>query len=183
MTNKFDADFYKLSVNSLFSKTIENPKKRMKVKLCCTKSDLEKWVGHYSFKPSKIINRNLVGVEMKNSLVKMNQPFYVGNAVLELSKFYMYNFHYNVMKPVFNGRIQLLYTDTDSLIYEIESEDLYAKLEVVGKKGWFDFSNFPPITLSMMIVINASVACSKMSAMFRPSGNLWACEARCTVYP
>ena len=123
---------------------IENPEKCMKVKLCHTKSELEKRVGHYSFKRSKIINKNLVGVEMKNSLVKMNKPFYVGNAVLELSKFCMYNFHYNVMKPVFNDRIQLLYTDTDSLMYEIESEDPYAELEVVGKKGWLDFSNFPP---------------------------------------
>ena len=131
-------------MNSLFGKTIENPEKRTKVKLCRTKSELEKWVGHYSFKRSKIINRNLVGVEMKNSLVKMNKPFYVGNAVLELSKFHMYNFHYNVMKPVFNDRIQLLYTDMDSLMYEIESGDLYAELEVAGKKGRFDFSNFPP---------------------------------------
>ena len=45
-TNKFDADFYKLSVNSLFSKMIENPEKRTKVKLCRTKSELEKRVGH-----------------------------------------------------------------------------------------------------------------------------------------
>ena len=56
----------------------------------------------------------------------------------------MYNFHYNVMKPVFNDRIQLLYTDTDSLMYEIKSGDPYAELGVMGKKGWFDFSNFPP---------------------------------------
>ena len=106
--NKFDADFYKLSVNSLFGKMIEKLEKRMKVKLCHTKNELEKWVGHFSFKRSKIINRNLVRVEMKNSLVKLNKPFYVGNAVLELSKFHMYNFHYNVMKSVFNDRIQLL---------------------------------------------------------------------------
>ena len=68
---------------------IENPEKCTKVKLCHTKNELGKWVGHYSFKWSKIINRNLVGVEMKNSLVKMNKPFYVGNAVLELSKFHI----------------------------------------------------------------------------------------------
>ena len=101
-SNRFDADFYKLSMKSLFGKTIENPEKRMKVKLCQTKNELEKRVGHYSFKRSKIINKNLVGVEMKNSLVKMNKPFYVGNAILELSKFHMYNFHHNVMKPVFD---------------------------------------------------------------------------------
>ena len=143
MTNKFDADFYKLSVNSLFGKTIENPKKRMKVKLCHTKSELEKRVGHYSFKRSRIINRNLVGVEMKNSLVRMNKPFYVGNAVLELSKFHMYNFHYNVMKPVFNDRIQLLYTDTDSLMYEIESGIRMLSWGLRGKKGGLTFRISP----------------------------------------
>ena len=78
-----------------------------------------------------------------NGTDKPCKPFYVGNAVLELSKFHMYNFHYIVMKLVFNDRIQLLYTDTDSLMYEIELEDPYAELEVAGKKGWFDFSNFP----------------------------------------
>ena len=127
MTNKFDADFYKLPMNSLHSKTIENPEKCTKVKLCHTKNELEKQVGHYSFKRSKIINKNLVGTEMKNSLVKMNKPFYVRNAILELRKFHMYNFHYNVMKPVFNDRIQLLYMDTNSLMYKIKSG--------VGQKG------------------------------------------------
>ena len=142
-TNKFDADFYKLSINSLFGKTIENPEKRTKVKLCQTKEELEKKVGHYSFKRSKIINKNLVGVEMRNTLVKMNKPFYVGNAVLELSKFHMYYFHYNVMKQVFNDRIHLLYTDTDSLMYEIQSENPYQELKDGNKLGWFDFSNYP----------------------------------------
>ena len=143
MTNKFDSDFYKLAVFSSFGKTIENPEKRTKVKLCHSQRELEKNVGHFSFKRSKIINKNLVGVEMKNSFVKMNKPFYVGNAVLELSKFHMYNFHYNVMKPVFDDRIQLLYTDTDSLLYEIRSTDPYAELAQAGQIGWFNFSNFP----------------------------------------
>ena len=73
----------------------------------------------------------------------MNKPFYVGNAVLELSKFHMYNFHYNVMRLVFDDRIQLLYMDTDSLLYEIRSTDPYAELAQAGQIGWFDFSNFP----------------------------------------
>ena len=80
---------------------------------------------------------------MKNSLVKMNKPCYVGNAILELSKFHMYNFHYNVMKCIFQGRIELLYTDTDSLLYEIQSLDPYAELRENGVTDWFDFSNFP----------------------------------------
>lgn len=143
-TNRFDSDFYKLLVNSLFGKTIENPEKRSKIRLCRTQKELEKSVGHFSFKRSKIINKGLVGVEMKNTMVKMNKPFYVGNAVLELSKFHMYNFHYNVMKEVFQERIELLYTDTDSLLYEIRSLDPYAELREKNVINWFDFSNFPP---------------------------------------
>ena len=100
-------------------------------------------VGHFSFKRSKIINKNLVGVEMKNSFMKMNKPFYVGNAVLESSEFHMYNFHYNVMKPVFDDRIQLLYTDMDYLLYKIHSTNPYTELAEVGQMGWFNFSNFP----------------------------------------
>ena len=142
-TKKFDADLYKLAMNSLFGKTIENPEKRTKVKLCHSQRELEKNVGHFSFKHSKIINKNLVGVEMKNSFVKMNKPFYVGNAVFESSKFHMYNFHYNVMKPVFDDRIQLLYTDTDYLLYKICSTDPYPELAQAGQMGWFNFSNFP----------------------------------------
>ena len=55
--NKFDTDFYKLAMNSLFSKTIENPEKRTKVKLCHSQRELEKNVGHFSFKCSKIIKK------------------------------------------------------------------------------------------------------------------------------
>ena len=67
----------------------------------------------------------------------------MGNAVLELSKFHMYNFHYNVMKLVFDDRIQLLYMDTDSLMYEIESEDPYAELGAAEKKMLVQLFKFP----------------------------------------
>ena len=98
--NDFYIDFYKLLSNSLFSKMIENPEKRTKVKLCRTKEGLESSVGRATFKRSKIIHQHLVGVEMKNALVKLNKPYYVGVAILELTKCRMYDFHYDVMKSV-----------------------------------------------------------------------------------
>ena len=60
--NDFDVDFYKLLSNSLFGKTIENPEKRTKVKLCRMKEELESNVGKPTFKRSKIIDQHLVGV-------------------------------------------------------------------------------------------------------------------------
>ena len=142
-TNAFDVDFYKLLSNSLYGKTIENPEKRTKVRLCRTPRELEKCVSKYTFKRSQMINHELVGAEMRYDRVKMNKPFYVGTVVLDSSKLHMYDFHYNVMKEVFRERLQLLYTDTDSLLYEIRSPDPYAELQATGKLKFFDFSNFP----------------------------------------
>ena len=141
-TNKFDTDFYKLLSNSLYGKTIENPEKRSKVKLCSESSTYENYVGKPNFKNAKRINSKLVGVEMKYSSIKINKPFYIGMSILDLSKWHMYNFHYNVMKAIFGDRVHLLYMDTDSFIYEISSADVYEELRP-HTRDYFDFSNYP----------------------------------------
>ena len=115
--NDFDVDFYKLLSNSLLGKTIDNPEKRTKVKLCRTKEKLESNVGQATFKRSKIIDQHLVAIEMRYVSVKLNKPYYIGVAILELAKRHMYDFHYNMMKSVFEGHLHLLYKDTDSLLY------------------------------------------------------------------
>ena len=108
--NDFDIDFYKLLSNSLFGKMIENPDKRTKVKLCRTREELERSIAKATFKCLKIIDPKLVGVEMRNSSVKLNKPYYIGVAILELAKLHMYNFHYNEMKPL--GKICVCCTRT-----------------------------------------------------------------------
>ena len=80
---------------------LENPEKRSKVKLCSESSMYENYVGKPNFKTAKRINSKLVGVEMKYSSIKINKPFYIGMSILDLSKWHMYNFHYNVVKPIF----------------------------------------------------------------------------------
>ena len=92
------------------------------------------YIGKPNFKNAKRINSKLVGVEMKYSSIKINKPFYIGMSILDLSKWHMYNFHYNVMKAIFGDRVHLLYTDTDSFIYKISSADA---------RDYFDFSNYP----------------------------------------
>ena len=67
----------------------------------------------------------------------LNKPIYVGFKVLELSKWMMYNFHYNFFKKNFNP--ELLFTDTDSLTYEIKSENVCE--DFFKWKDLFDFSN------------------------------------------
>ena len=68
-----------------------------------------------------------------------NKPIYVGFIVLELSKWLMYDFHYNFIKKNFDAK--LLFTDTDSLTYEVKSEDVYD--ESFKWEHLVDFSNFP----------------------------------------
>ena len=65
----------------------------------------------------------------------INKPIYVGLCVLDVSKTLIYDFHYKYMKTKFEDRCILLYTDTDSLIYEISNDDIY---EVIKS----DIANF-----------------------------------------
>ena len=67
-----------------------------------------------------------------------NKPVYVGFSALELSRWMMYDFHYNFLKKNFDA--ELLFTDTDSLAYEIKSENVYD--EFFKWKYLFDFSNY-----------------------------------------
>ena len=69
----------------------------------------------------------------------LNKPIYVGFTVLELSKWLMYDFHCSFIKKYFDTG--LLFTYTDSLTYEINSEDVYE--EFFKHKHLFDFSNYP----------------------------------------
>ena len=56
--------------------------------------------------------------------------------------YHMYNFHYNIMKEHFGDRVKLLYTDTDSLIYEIQSENVYKEFASQKLQDYFDFSKY-----------------------------------------
>ena len=79
---------------------------------------------------------------MKYSSIKINKPFYIGMSILALSNWHMCNFHYNVMKAIFGDKVHLLYTYTDSFIYEISSADVYEELRP-HTRDYFDFPNYP----------------------------------------
>ena len=79
----------------------------------------------------------------------LNKTIYVGFSVLELSKWLMYNFHHNLIKKRFDT--ELLFTDTDSLTYEIKSENVYE--ELFKHKHLFDFSNYPKNSNFLMRLI------------------------------
>ena len=126
--NNFEKDFFKLMNNSVFGKTMENIRNRVDVKLVNTKEKLRKLVAKPNFRSLKIFSENLVSVHMKKTSLTMNKPIYLGMCILELSKTIMYDFHYQYIKPKYGEKAKLLFTDTDSFMYEIETEDFYRYL-------------------------------------------------------
>ena len=140
--NNFEKDFYKLMNNSVFGKTMENMRNRVNVKLVNTKEKLKKLVAKPNYRSCKIFNENLVSVHMKKTSLTMNKPVYLGMCILDLSKIIMYDFHYDYIKPKYGNNAKLLFTDTDSLFYEIQTEDFYKDIAGDVNKR-FDTSDYP----------------------------------------
>ena len=90
--------------------------------------------------------------------VVMIKPVYLGQAILDVSKIVMYEFHYDYMQPKYDDNLKLCCVDTDSLIYRVHTEDFYADI-APDVKDWFDTSNYnpddarpPPIGLNKKVV-------------------------------
>ena len=120
--NSSEKDFFKLMNNSVFGKTMENLRKRVDVRLVTNEKKLLKLTSKPTYVSSKIFNENLVAVHKIKETPTLNRPAYVGMCILDLSKTLMYNFHHNYIKSKYGDRAKLLFTDTDSLTYEIEAE-------------------------------------------------------------
>ena len=140
--NNFEKDFFKLMNNSVFGKTMENIRNRVDVKLVNTPEKLLKLVAKPYYKNQNIFSENLVSVHMKKVKLTMNKPVYLGMCILDLSKTIMYDFHYDYIKPKYGDKAKLLITDTDSLMYEIETEDFFKDISR-DVKDRFDTSDYP----------------------------------------
>ena len=129
--------------NSVFGKTMENIRNRVVVKLVNTEEKLRKLTAKPNFKgPPKIFSENLISAHMTKTSLTMNKPVYLGMYILDLSKTIMFDFHYNYIKPKYGDKAKLLFTDTDSLMYEIQTEDFYK--DISGDvKDRFDMSDYP----------------------------------------
>jgi len=126
--NDFEKNLYKLMNNAVFSKTMENVRNHVDVRL------LMRWDGRYgaeamiakpNFHSRSVFSENLVAIEMRKLEVKFDKPIYVGMCILDISKTCLYEFHHEYMLPLYRDKCKIMYTDTDSLIYHIECDDVY----------------------------------------------------------
>ena len=99
-------------------------KKRVDLRLVTTASQFKKLVNRSTYVNSKIFNENLVAVHKIKETPILDKPAHEGMCNLDLSKRLMYDFHYNYVKSRYDGKAKLSFTDTDSLCYEIETEDI-----------------------------------------------------------
>ena len=139
--NDFEKDFYKLMNNSVFGKTMENLRKRVKIELVNNQKRAMKLSVKPSFQGFRIFNEDLVGVNMKIEKLYLNRPIYVGFSILDMSKTLMYDFHYNHIKKIYGLSATLLFTDTDSLAYVIQTNDIYE--DMMHSLDLYDTSEYP----------------------------------------
>lgn len=130
-TNDFEKNFFKLMVNTIFGKTMENKRGRVDIKL------KTEWDGRYgarklivqpNFKRWTAFGSKLVAIHMNHTKILMDKPITVGMTVLDLSKVLMYDFFYNFLKPKYGNNIEMMYTDTDSFILNVKTDCFYTDM-------------------------------------------------------
>ena len=163
--NDFEKNFYKLQSNAVYGKTLENVRNRVNVYITNDEKQKRRLTTQPHYKHSTHFNENLAAVHMGKIEIQLNKPVYCGAAILDLSKHLMFNFHYEYAKKKWKG-LKVLYTDTDSLIYDIPTEDVFADTAADVEK-WFGQAVIQKIIhlLSQLGKIKKSWGFSKMNVV------------------
>ena len=103
---------------------------------------LRRLIASPAFARANIFDDDLAAIQVHKSRLELNRPVYVGMSVLDISKHRMYDFYYNELREQYGDRCQLLYTDTDSLLLEIQTEDVYE--DMTKHPELYDTSDYPP---------------------------------------
>ena len=121
------SDFHKLMNNSVFGKTMENLRNRVDAKIVrdWETDKISKLVSSPSFERFTIFGNDMAGIHMQKTKLVLNKPVYTGMTILENSKILTYDFFYNYLKAKYGPKCELIYTDTDSLLLNIQTEDVY----------------------------------------------------------
>ena len=121
-------------------KAMGNLRNRLDVKLISNKKDYLKGISKPSYMSLKIFDNDLVAIRKNKVTLTLDKPADIGMYILELGKVLMYEFHYDYIKNKYGNTSRLLFTDTDSLMYESKTEDIFKDFS--NDKEMFDFSNY-----------------------------------------
>ena len=137
----FEKDFFKLMNNAVHRKTLQNVRKRRDVVLVNTDEKVKKLAPSPNFLYIKDFGGNFVCIQRLKKKIGLNRPIYTEFVVLELRKLLMYKFNYNYIRKLHGNNAKFLFTDTDSLTYEIETNDVYEDMKT--NASLFDTSEYP----------------------------------------
>ena len=138
--NDLEKDLFKLMNNAIFGKSMENVLNRSNIKLINNDPEkLLKLIRQPNFQNAYEISNKLCLVESTPIKTVFDKPIYIGACILERSKLHMYQFWYEHLKNKYN--VELIYTDTDSLIIHVETDDIY--IDMFEDKDKYDFSEYP----------------------------------------
>ena len=126
--------------SALYEKKMEKLRNRINVKLVNNKKDYLKCPTKPSYMSHKMFDNNLVAIRKSKITLTLNKPVYIGMFTLDLSIVLMYELHYDYIKNKYDNNSRLLFTNIDSLMYEIKTEDVYEDFS--DDKQIFDFSNY-----------------------------------------
>jgi len=135
---KFEQDQFKKVANCVYGKTIQNTRNYIKVKLHFKQSSLVKAVSNISYKNYSIIGENLVQTNHFQNIIKHDRPIYIGFAILELSKHFMYDFFYNKLVKGLKCNLELGMSDTDSFLFKVDNSKMFRK----HIHQYMDYSNY-----------------------------------------
>ena len=119
---------------------MEKLRNEVDVGLVNNKKDYLKWISTPSYLRQKIFDNNLVVIHKIKTTLTLKKPANIRICVLELSKVPMYEFHFDYIKNKYGSKSRLSFTDTDSFMYEIQTENVYGDFS--KNKEMFDFSNY-----------------------------------------
>ena len=134
--NEFERNFFKPMSNSVFRKTMENVRNHRDIKLLTSDKRRKQLVSDPNYHSHKNFSDHLMAIEMKKTRVKMTKPLYLGMSILDISKILMYKFWYDYISPKYGDKAKLCYTDTDSFIIYIKTEDFLKIFLMMLKNVW-----------------------------------------------
>jgi hypothetical protein len=140
-TTSFEKDFYKLLSNAVFGKLMQNLRLQISCKLVTDTISAERYIAQPTFDSFNIINDDVTMIKMNKAKIYWDKPTYAGFCVLELSKLHMYKFHYEYIAQRYGSNAKLLFTDTDSLCYELTTKDAYEDMR--NDLHLYDTSAYP----------------------------------------
>ena len=136
-----EKDFFKLTNNAIFRKTMENMRKHINIKLVTTEGRRNYLVSEPNYHTWKFFTETLLSIEMRKTQIVINKSVYLGLSILDLSKIVMNEFWYDYVKLKYGENAKLCYMDTGSFIAHLKTDDIYKDI-AEDVERIFDTSNF-----------------------------------------